>query len=110
MFLTFLIEAMNPLPDIAGLRWNLGQLLQLPNITPARNQTWFNLLTHLPPIPTFVDEHNNTRLSPAQSYLPTITNSENPELYAVSILVVLKVNDNVIIYFRTDSIKLQSQT
>ncbi len=50
-------EAVNPLPEIAGLRYTLGKLLQLPNelspdaMTEARQKRWTRLLSELPPLP-----------------------------------------------------------
>jgi hypothetical protein len=76
-------EAINPLPDIAGLQWALSQLLTLPFITPSQKSAWSSLLGQLPKIPT---GNNGTAdvLLPAQSWLTdSLHNSENPELYAI---------------------------
>jgi len=61
-------EAINPLPDIAGLRWNLELLLKLPNLTNSRSQIWTYLLNNLPPIPTTVDNSSHVRLTPAEVF------------------------------------------
>jgi len=76
-------EAINPLPDLAGLKWSLTQLLELPFITPSQKSSWSYLLGVLPAIPT---GSNGTApvLLPAESWLAnSLHNSENPELYAI---------------------------
>jgi hypothetical protein len=76
-------EAINPLPDIAGLKWVLSQLLLLPFITPDQKSSFNHLLGILPSIPT---GSNGTAavLLPAQTWLADSEhNIENPELYAV---------------------------
>ena len=75
--------AVNPLPEIAGLRFLLPRLLALPeNVTTAAQRArWTRLLGELPPIP--VAEVNGQRLlRPAESFSHK-ANSENTELYAV---------------------------
>ncbi|MCS7048903.1 MAG: DUF5703 domain-containing protein [Verrucomicrobiae bacterium] len=65
-------EAVNPLPDIAGLRFVL-----------ARTKGWENLRAQLPPLPQRREVWTKKRyLIPAAQY-DICANSENPELYAV---------------------------
>lgn len=77
-------EVVNPLPDIAGLRWTLEGLLNLPlsNKEADRRNLWRRLLGQLPPLPT-KEENGQTFLLPAQQILAQPINSEDPELYAV---------------------------
>ena len=75
--------AVNPMPEIAGLRFLLPRLLALPAAvtTATQRQRWERLLGELPPIP--VREVNGRRLlQPAETF-SSCANSENPELYAV---------------------------
>ncbi len=77
-------EAVNPLPDIAGLRWTLEGLLRLPlsgKDADHRHQ-WRRLLEQLPPLP-LKTENGQTFLLPAHQILAQPINSEDPELYAV---------------------------
>ena len=77
-------DVVNPLPDIAGLRWTLEGLLRLPlsgRDTDRRN-SWRRLLGQLPPLP-LKTENGQTFLLPAQQILAQPINSEDPELYAV---------------------------
>jgi len=76
-------EAVNPLPDIAGLKWALQQLLGLSIITQSQRNYWSYLLGVLPPIPTGTNG-NNPVLIPAEIVLQnSLHNGENAELYAV---------------------------
>lgn len=77
-------EAVNPLPDIAGLRWTLERLLRLPlsGKDADRRNLWRRLLGQLPPLP-LKTENEQTFLLPAQQILAQPINSEDPELYAV---------------------------
>lgn len=77
-------EAVNPLPDIAGLRWVLEGLLRLPlgRDGVARRNLWRRLQGQLPPLP-MKTEDGQTFLLPAQEILAPPINSEDPELYAV---------------------------
>lgn len=77
-------EVVNPLPDIAGLRWTLEALLKLPlsNRQAERRNLWRRLLAQLPPLP-MATENGKTFLLPAQQILADPINSEDPELYAV---------------------------
>lgn len=78
-------DAVNPLPVIAGLKWVLTKLQQIPSqyVAPEKTQWWMDFLDKLPPLPTrtYVWEQK-TELLPALQY-DTCSNSENPELYAV---------------------------
>jgi len=75
----------NPMPEIAGLRFILLRLLDLPkNITTAAQRTrWARILQELPQVP--VAEVNGVKLlRPSGTFRPGTGNfSENPELYAV---------------------------
>ena len=75
--------AVNPLPEIAGLRFLLPRLLALPQDTTTAEQrtSWKRFLGELPPVP--IGMVNNQRvLRPAESFSAK-SNIENPELYAV---------------------------
>lgn len=78
-------EAVNPSPDIAGLKWVLDGLLALPadRVPGALRTEWRSFLDILPPLPTrqYVLE-NRTEILPAVEY-NQCANWENPELYAV---------------------------
>jgi alpha-L-fucosidase 2 len=77
-------SVINPLPDIAGLRFVLQGLNALPSDLVARRQReqWSRLLRELPAIPTRVTD-GQTLLAPAADILAPNQNSENPELYAI---------------------------
>lgn len=77
-------ETVNPLPDIAGLRWVLEGLLGLPlgRESIERRNLWRRLLGQLPDLPT-KREGDQTFLVPAWQILAPPINTENPELYAV---------------------------
>ncbi len=78
-------EAVNPSPDIAGLKWVLDGLLALPEdkLTTDLRTEWQAFRDILSPLPM---RHyvlgNRTEILPAIEY-DQYTNSENPELYAV---------------------------
>lgn len=75
--------AVNPLPEIAGLRFLLPRLLALPKevTTDQQRQRWQRLLGELPPIP--IREVNGKKLiQPAETFT-ACANAENPELYSV---------------------------
>ncbi|GIV18779.1 MAG: hypothetical protein KatS3mg023_0530 [Armatimonadota bacterium] len=77
-------DVVDPLPDIAGLRWTLEGLLRLPlgrEKTDQRNR-WQRLLGQLPSLPVGT-EGGETFLLPARQILAQPINSEDPELYAV---------------------------
>ena len=76
-------ECVNPLPEVAGLRFILGKLMALPNnLTSEKHHSkWQRMLQELPAIPTR-DVDGQTILAPAEKFADK-RNSENPELYAV---------------------------
>jgi hypothetical protein len=76
-------SAVNPLPEIAGLRFLLPRLLALPKGAASDDQRarWTKMLGELPPVP--VAEVNGVKLlRPAETFSRK-SNSENTELYAV---------------------------
>lgn len=76
-------EAVNPLPEIAGLRYLLPRLLALPEplATSAQRARWSRMLQQLPPVP--IGERDGRRiLLPAERF-DIRRNTENPELYAI---------------------------
>jgi hypothetical protein len=75
--------AVNPLPEIAGLRYVLGRLLALPAdlTTEAERKRWQRMLGELPDLPTKTDKGKRFLL-PAETFTK-LANAENPELYAV---------------------------
>ena len=77
-------EAVNPMPEIAGLRFLLPRLLDLPNelTTDQQRKDWRRLLGELPDLPTRQHEGKSI-LAAAGQLIGPIRNSENPELYAV---------------------------
>jgi len=77
-------EAINPLPDVAGLKWVLTELLNLPFINPSEKNWWSYLLSILPVVPQGTNSSNAPVLLPAQAWLANSEhNSENAELYAI---------------------------
>jgi len=72
----------NPMPEVAGLRFILPRLLALPeNITTeAQRKRWTRILQEMPPLP--VAEVDGVKLLRA-SGKSGVKASENPELYAV---------------------------
>ena len=92
---TYQLVAINPTPDIAGLRSDIPRLLGLPeNLTSeAQRKFWAQMFEELPPIPLGRttaggkippygkgDSNGLPTILPAEQYGPT-HNSENPELY-----------------------------
>jgi len=91
---TYQETAVNPTPDIAGLKSVLPRLLALPGRLTIREQrdVWGRVLRDLPPIPMGKtakgkvppqgkgDENGDTIILPAEEYGKTC-NVENPELY-----------------------------
>lgn len=91
-------SAVNPTPDIAGLKSNLPRLLALPRkfTTPEQRESWSRLLAEVPPVPRGqtdaggrspqTSENSSTNgveiIWPAEKFAKP-GNSENPELYAV---------------------------
>jgi hypothetical protein len=76
-------DSVNPMPEIAGLKFNLTKLLTLPKALTLENQRkkWKRLLGELPAIPTR-EVTGKTILAAADSFADK-HNIENPELYAV---------------------------
>ncbi len=76
-------ECENPMPEVAGLRFVLAQLLAMPAdlVGGARLAVWKKLESDLLPIPRR-EVAGKTVLLPAESFR-TQQNMENPELYAV---------------------------
>ena len=76
-------ECVNPLPEVAGLRYVLGLLLELPAdlTTKALRKSWKKTLGDLPAIP-MKEESGKRFLLPAEKY-SVKRNQENPELYAI---------------------------
>lgn len=93
---TYQLNAVNPTPDIAGLKDVLPRLLALPSgLTSAQERrAWTHLLADLPPIaigrthngklPPLAksDAAGTPTILPAEQYGPT-RNGENPQLYTV---------------------------
>jgi hypothetical protein len=92
---TYQLTAVNPTPDIAGLKSILPRLLALPAdaTTTAQRSRWADVLADLPPIPTGTttaegktppfgagDKAGKPIILPAERYGST-GNGENPELY-----------------------------
>jgi alpha-L-fucosidase 2 len=88
--------AVNPTPDIAGLKHVLTRLLELPSAwtSPQQRSTWSKELAELPAIPIGKtangklppfgagDHDGKPTILPAESYGKT-SNAENPELYVI---------------------------
>ncbi len=76
-------SAVDPLPIIAGLRVTLPRLIALPDplATDAQRAAWKRTLADLPDVPIQTDA-GTTFLLPAVKF-DRLSNSENPELYAV---------------------------
>ena len=76
-------SAVNPMPEIAGLRFLLPRLLALPAsvATAEQRARWQKMLDELPPLPV-AQVDGVKRLRPAES-CSARSNSENPELYAI---------------------------
>lgn len=72
--------ATNPTPEIAGLRFLLPRLLDLP-VDDATKAEWRKQLADQPAIPTLAAD-GETRILPAETF-SKLSNVENPELYAV---------------------------
>ncbi len=79
-------QAVNPTPEIAGLRHVLEGMLDLQDksIHQADRQAWRDLLEHLPPLPIGHDPQNPKKgfVLPAEQF-SDLQNSECPELYAI---------------------------
>lgn len=75
--------AVNPLPEIAGLQFVLPRLIGLPEslATDTQRAAWRKTLADLPEVPVR-SEAGRRYLLPAEQF-DRLSNSENPELYAV---------------------------
>ena len=73
----------NPMPEIAGLRFILPRLLALPHnlTTEAQRTRWTRMLKEMPPLP--VADVNGVKLLRPSGSFKGGNYSENPELYAV---------------------------
>lgn len=76
-------DAVNPLPEIAGLKYVLTALLaeKIP-LSKQAAATARRILAQLPPIPV-TDVKGTKVLTPAERVFGEIKNRENPELYAI---------------------------
>ena len=74
---------MNPLPEIAGLRYVLPKLLELPEhlTTESQRTRWRRMFTELPEIPTG-EKDGKPLVRPAEQF-DKKRNTENPELYCI---------------------------
>jgi len=77
-------DVTNPAQDIAGLRWNLDNLLALTDeeIGAERRQRWSEFHKAVPELPMTIKD-GKPALAPAEGKLGERHNSENPELYAI---------------------------
>jgi alpha-L-fucosidase 2 len=75
--------AINPLPEIVGIRKVCMELLMLPNslITEGQRNQYNRIITELPELP-MREVNGEILLAPAQAYSGK-QNIENPELYAI---------------------------
>lgn len=73
-------EAMNPLPEIAGLRYVLPKLIELP-VEETLTSRWKRMLGELPPMP--MGEKDGKRIVLPAERFDKKKNTENPELYCV---------------------------
>lgn len=78
-------DVTNPSPDIAGLRYVIGRLLELPPtlLDVSTRSEWGKLQAILPPIPIGSKDGKPVLLPYAGEQTQPAHNSENPELYAV---------------------------
>jgi alpha-L-fucosidase 2 len=76
-------RAVNPMPDVAGIRAVAERMLAVPHTltSPAQRAQWERLLVSLPPLPIRVVD-GDTLLAPGAEYAE-LANIENPELYAI---------------------------
>jgi alpha-L-fucosidase 2 len=76
-------HAVNPVPEIAGLRYLIPKMLELPLdfTTTAQRQRWSRMLEELPDIPT--GERDSVPVILPAGQFDTKKNTENPELYCV---------------------------
>ena len=77
-------DCVNPMPEVAGLRFVLDKLLKLPEeyTSSQQRQKWGRLLSEVPDIPTRKLDDGKTILAPAETF--TLKgNRENCELFSV---------------------------
>ena len=75
-------STVNPTPDLAGLIWDLGGLIDLGReVQASMREGWERLRSQIPPIPLSRDEP--VRILPAEKVIEGPNNCENPELYPV---------------------------
>jgi alpha-L-fucosidase 2 len=72
--------AVNPTPEIVGIRYIGNRLLALTNEASLKSQ-WQKTINDLPAVP-MIAENGKTRILPAEKFSKK-SNIENPELYAV---------------------------
>lgn len=77
-------DAKNPTPDIAGLKWVLDKLLDMPEEAAGaeRRTFWTQLRESIPPLP-MAGEEGQKRVLGAEEVYGGRGNMENPELYTV---------------------------
>jgi hypothetical protein len=75
-------SAVNPMPELAGLRACLNELLELPDAHCPRRADWERLRSELPELPVG-EADGEAVFTPAAEWDGPPHNSENPELYAV---------------------------
>lgn len=75
--------AVNPLPEIAGLRYVLPRMIALPDeaVDASSKARWKRMIEELPSLPA-AEEGEHSHLLPAFEF-SKLANSENPPLYAV---------------------------
>jgi hypothetical protein len=76
-------KAVNPMPEVAGLRAVLPRLIALPEdlTTAAQRREWRRLLAQVPPVP--LREADGKKVLAAAQEFSNHRNCENPELYAI---------------------------
>ncbi|MCX5684723.1 MAG: DUF5703 domain-containing protein, partial [Planctomycetota bacterium] len=76
-------KAVNPMPEVAGLRAVLPRLIALPEdlTTPAQRREWQRILAQVPPVP--MREADGKKVLAAAQEFSNHRNCENPELYAI---------------------------
>jgi len=76
--------AVNPLPEIVGIRKVAEKMIALPKtvVSETQCQQWKKLINDLPEIPTMSINNKETVLAPAAEF-SNKANVENPELYAI---------------------------
>jgi hypothetical protein len=78
-------DVVNPMPEIAGLQYDLPQLLDLPSdlVTDQQRAAWKDLLGELPLLPTHEKNGHKMLAAAQESQEGPARNVENPELYAI---------------------------